>query len=147
MQPCHAASSPLWALEEDSYLNGIFMLDDCVGKRLALEVVLRYGPCKLVIAPTFWSKILLVWHLGILWSFGGRLGLLQVHELKGVANIEKIMDLNIVRESGSEVWQEKLGLAVVSDQTNWLEIVELFRLNFWMWKLATNWVLVTLSGY
>ena len=32
--------------------------------------------------------------------------------------MEKIMDLNIVRESGSEVSQEKLGLAVVSDQTN-----------------------------
>ena len=61
--------------------------------------------------------------------------------------MEEIMDLNIVRESGSEVWLGKLGLAVVSDQTNWLEVVERFRLNFWMWKLATNWVLLTVSGY
>ena len=39
------------ALEEVSALNNIFNLSDCVGEKLTLEVVLRYGSCKLVIAP------------------------------------------------------------------------------------------------
>ena len=38
--------------------------------------------------------------------------------------MEKIMALNFVGESGSEVWQEKPRLAVVSDQTIWKEIVK-----------------------
>ena len=44
-------------MEEESRLNSILMLRDCVGERLTLEVVLRYGSCKLVNTTSFDCKI------------------------------------------------------------------------------------------
>lgn len=39
---------PIRVQKEDSYLNSVLILGDFVGERLSLEVVLRYGFCKLV---------------------------------------------------------------------------------------------------
>ena len=45
------ADNPVLALEEESRLSSILMLVDCVSERWTLEVVLRLGSWKLVIAP------------------------------------------------------------------------------------------------
>ena len=39
-----------------SSLNSVFMLEDCVGKTMSSEVVLRYGYCKSVNMPIFGCK-------------------------------------------------------------------------------------------
>ena len=38
------ADNPVSAMEEESRLNSILMLGDCVSKRLSLEVVPSYAP-------------------------------------------------------------------------------------------------------
>ena len=45
------------ALGEESSLNSVFMLHDCVGERLTLRVVLKYGPCKFAKIPIFGCKL------------------------------------------------------------------------------------------
>ena len=47
-------SRKIW---EKSHLHSIFMLHDCVYERLTLEVVLRYGSCKLIKIPSFGCKV------------------------------------------------------------------------------------------
>ena len=56
--PILPADNPVRTLEEESRLNSILMLGDCVGERLTLEVVLRYRSCKLAIAISFCCKVL-----------------------------------------------------------------------------------------
>ena len=53
------ANNPVRTLEEESRLNIILLLVDHAGERLTLDVVLRYGFCKLVIAPSFCCNVLL----------------------------------------------------------------------------------------
>ena len=117
------------------------------------EVVLRYEPCKLAITPTFFCKVLLILKI----TAGEFYSLLVVDwvycrsvTVKGIPDMEKIMGLNFVVESGSEVWQGKPRLAVASDQTDWWAVVK--RLGYIKylnvcWNVATNWVLLTESGY
>ena len=39
--------------------NSILMLGDCVGEGLTLEVAFRYKFCKLVLASSFYCKVIL----------------------------------------------------------------------------------------
>ena len=56
--PSQNAETPVRALhEKESRLNSILMLRDCIGERLTLEVVLRYGSCRLVNIPSFDCKV------------------------------------------------------------------------------------------
>ena len=50
------------AQEDESHLNSILMLNDCVGERLTLEIITRYGSYKLVKTPSFGCK-LPFWHV------------------------------------------------------------------------------------
>ena len=45
------------ALGEESNLNSVLMLHDCVGERLTIRVVLKYGPRKLTKIPIFGCKV------------------------------------------------------------------------------------------
>lgn len=44
-------------LGEESSLDSVLMLHDCVGERLTLRVVLKYGPCKFAKIPIFGCKL------------------------------------------------------------------------------------------
>ena len=44
------------AQDEISHLNSILMLDNSFGKRLTLEVALKYWSCKFVKIPSFGCK-------------------------------------------------------------------------------------------
>ena len=48
--------------EDESHLNSILMLNGCVGERLTLEIITRYGSYKLVKTPSFGCKLPL-WHV------------------------------------------------------------------------------------
>ena len=55
----HIIDNPVWALKEESHLNSISMLSDCVGERLTLGFFLRYVSCRLVIVFSFCCRVLL----------------------------------------------------------------------------------------
>ena len=59
--PSQNAETPVRALhEKESCLNSILVLRDCIGERLTLEVVLRYGSCRLVNIPSCDCKVSLL---------------------------------------------------------------------------------------
>ena len=87
-------------------MNSILMLGDCVGEQIGYS-------------PYFSLQTI------VILTVGDSYGLLVVDwvyyrsvTVKGVANMEKVMGLNLVGRSVSEVWQGKRRLVVASDQTN-----------------------------
>ena len=92
--PSPIAENWIRVLGEESLLNSILMLRDCVSERLTLEVVLRYGSCKLIkilnldCKVSLWCGLTEKWQLmwietrRIFSLFVGRLCLLQVRDCK-----------------------------------------------------------------
>ena len=103
----------VWALIEESRLNSILMLYDCVGEKLTLKVVRRHESYKLVKTPSFfWCVPIEKWQFRwimtprIYGSFGSKLRLLHFCDLSDVAHGED----NRLKFCGGmylEMWQGK----------------------------------------
>ena len=124
-------SVPVSDGEEESRLNSILIMGDCVGARLTLGVVLRYGYCKLVITnlgfPTKYCYSVFLRKNDSLGAFCSILAMdwvcYRFMNVNGVA-YEEEYGLEFCERMCSEVWLGKPRMVVASDLTNWSAVVK-----------------------